>query len=459
MITEIILPMMGETMNEGTIVEWMKGEGDAVQKGDVLFSIESDKATLEVESTASGYIRKIFVPAAKVVPVLSVVAIITKSADEDISSYTPKGVAIESTKAEAPAKDETATAVESSGIDSTDRLFSSRLFSSPRARKLAREEGISLYEVSGSGPEGRVVERDVQAYLASAPKVTPLARSFAEQEGVALRKVTGTGHGGKIVRSDVHAHLNRSEACRAKVCSTMTSIMTESTRPMSGVRAVIARRMFEGHSTTAPVTLTMEADATSFVNLRERIKADTAEALGFNIGYNDLLIKLVTFALERFPYMNARLDEAAGLIRNLSEVNMALAVETDRGLLVPVVKDVASKSLVEVATELREVIEKARSGKAMPDELKGSTFTITNLGAYDVDAFTPIINMPETAILGVGRIKEQPVVFNGGICARKMMWLSLTFDHRLVDGAPAASFLKYVKDLIEDPFLWLAAYL
>ena len=453
MIAEVILPVMGETMNEGTIVEWCKKEGDAVNRGDVLFTIESDKATLEVEATASGYLRKIFVPAAKAVPVLTVVALITKTADEDISSYAPKGAAVTAAKnpeKEAASKSE---APESTAQSTAAAEGEQRVFSSPRARKLAREEGLSLEGISGSGPAGRIVEKDVKAHLESAPKVTPLARSLAEQQGVALREVAGSGPGGKICRADINAYIEASRKVRPSIAPSGE----ESTRPMSGVRAIISRRMYEGHNQTAPVTLTMEADATEFVSLRERVKKDTAGNLGFAIGYNDLLMKLAAIALKKFPYMNARLDEAAGLIRSMSDVHIALAVETERGLLVPVVRNVDCKGLVQVAVELRDVIEGARTGKASPDELSGSTFTITNLGMYEVDAFTPIINMPEAAILGVGRIKEQPAVVAGQLCVRKKLWLSLTFDHRLVDGAPAAAFLQYMKNLIEDPYLWLAA--
>jgi pyruvate dehydrogenase E2 component (dihydrolipoamide acetyltransferase) len=226
---------------------------------------------------------------------------------------------------------------------------------------------------------------------------------------------------------------------------------------MSSVRAVIARRMFAGANETAPVTLTMEVDATEFVALREQLKAHYANQLGFNIGYNDLLVKLVAHALRKFPYVNAQLDQEAGVIRQLNEVHVALAVDTERGLLVPVIRDADHKRLVEVATELRGVIARARDGKALPDELSGSTFTITNLGMFDVDAFTPIINLPEAAILGVGRIKDRPAVVNGELVVCKQMWLSLTFDHRLVDGTPAARFLQYIKNLIETPSLWLAA--
>jgi pyruvate dehydrogenase E2 component (dihydrolipoamide acetyltransferase) len=212
--------------------------------------------------------------------------------------------------------------------------------------------------------------------------------------------------------------------------------------------------MHAGHSETAPVTLTMEVDASALVQVRERLKTALADELGFNLGYNDLLIKVAARALREFPYMNARLD--GDMIQRLDKVHVALAVDTERGLLVPVVRDADRKGMAEVAAELREVVERARAGTALPDELSGSTFTITNLGMFEIDAFTPIINLPEAAILGVGRIKERPAVVDSEIVARKMMWLSLTFDHRLVDGAPAARFLQRVKQLIEEPYLLLA---
>ena len=235
------------------------------------------------------------------------------------------------------------------------------------------------------------------------------------------------------------------------------TLKPETLKPLSGVRAVVARRMFESHQATAPVTLTTEADATAFVEVRERLKEGLADELGFNLGYNDLLIKLVAHALREFPYVNARLegDHQTGAIRQLSEINVALAVDTERGLLVPLVRGADRKGLVEIARAVRDLIERVQAGTALPDELSGSTFTITNLGMYEIDAFTPIINLPETAILGVGRIKPRPAVVDGEVCVRQMVWLSLTFDHRLVDGAPAARFLQRIKQLIEEPYLLL----
>jgi pyruvate dehydrogenase E2 component (dihydrolipoamide acetyltransferase) len=444
-IKEVILPKLGQTMEFGTIVEWLKQEGDPVQRGEVLFIVESDKATLEVESPAKGYLRKILTPAGEERPVLTPVALITKTLDEDISGYEAEALAAPVEKAAAA---ETTMTVETAvSVTAVAEPTAGRIFSSPRARKLAREKGVDLALVAGSGPNGRIVENDVVAYLASVPKVTPVAQRVAEQLGVDLRAVTGTGPGGRVTKTDV-------EEAAAPVAPVSAVDV-----PMSGVRAVIARRMHAGHDETAPVTLTMEADATEFVALRERLKAEMADELGFDIGYNDLLIKIVARALHELPYMNVQLDAEAGVIRRSGGVHVALAVDTERGLLVPVVRDAHRKGMIEIAQELRQVIERARTGKALPDELSGSTFTITNLGMFEIDAFTPIINLPEAAILGVGRIKDRPAVVDGAIVARKMMWLSLTFDHRLVDGAPAGRFLQYVKNLIEDPLHWLVVCL
>jgi pyruvate dehydrogenase E2 component (dihydrolipoamide acetyltransferase) len=408
MVTEVILPKLGQTMEEGTIVEWAKQEGEPVQRGEVLFMVETDKATLEVEAPARGFLRKILVPVGETVPVLTVVALITKTADEDISAYEFRVPGFEFQVDEA---------VEPETLELETLKPETRIFASPRARRLAREKGVDLAQVTGSAPDGRIVERDVVAYLETLALTPPSAPTPPAPP----------------------APVEAVEAI-AEV-------------PMSGVRAVIAQRMHESHQTTAPVTLTTEADATAFVELRERLKEALASELGFNVGYNDLFIKLVAHALRELSYMNARLEGET--ICQLREIHIALAVDTDRGLLVPVIRHADRKGVAKIAREVRELVERARTGKALPDELSGSTFTITNLGMHEIDAFTPIINLPETAILGVGRIKARPAVVEGELCVRQTMWLSLTFDHRLVDGGPAARFLQRIKQLVENPYLLL----
>lgn len=455
MAYEVILPKLGQTVEESRIVEWLKQEGDAVDRGDVLFTVETDKAVLDVEASRKGYLRKILAPEGTMLPVLSVVGLITRTADEPLdedeaspeagSPAQPQPAAAE--QAEAPAE-----ATAPSAAAGTD---GERLFASPRARKAAREHGIAIDNVVGTGPNGRIIERDVMAYVTAQPKATPVAQHVAANLGVDLSTLSGTGPRGRITKRDVLA-AGVPETVGAPEpdggVPSEAGVLTEV--PVKGVRAVIMQRMHESHTTTAPVTLTMEVDATDFVALRERLKVSLADKLGFNLSYNDLLIKLAAKALRDFPYINARL--VGDVIQHLDAVHVGLAIDTDRGLLVPHVSDADRKGLVEIAKDVRAMVERTRTGRSLPDELSGGTFTITNLGMYEVDGFTPIINFPETAILGVGRIKAMPAVHNGEIAVRQMMWLSLTFDHRLVDGAPAARFMQAIKQLIEEPYLLLA---
>jgi pyruvate dehydrogenase E2 component (dihydrolipoamide acetyltransferase) len=448
MITEVILPKLGQTMEEGAIVEWLKEEGDPVQRGEVLFTVESDKAVLEVEATTRGFLRKILVPAGQPVPVLSIVALITRQADEDISSF--EGAAVAGTAAE-PVPGEPDFEIiggETHDAEPADSRDRARIFASPRARKTARERDIDLALLTGTGPRGRIVEQDVLDYAAARPKATPVARRTADALGVDLASVTGTGVAGRITKSDV-------TAMAPAAPSPVAEVPAAETTPMTGLRRIIAERMSASHSTAARVTLVTEADATLLVNAREQLKASVAEDWGFAPGYNDLLGIIVARALKEFPFINARLSEDGQSIEQLPYVNLGMAVDTERGLLVPVIRDADKAGLRAFGTEFRTLTERARLGKSLPDDLSGGTFTITNLGMYDIDAFTPIINPPEAAILGVGRIQARPVVRDDEIVVRQTWTLSLAFDHRLVDGAPAARFLQRIKNLVENPFLLL----
>ncbi len=469
MAYEIILPKLGQTVEESRIVEWLKHEGDAVERGEVLFTVETDKAVLDVEATRKGYLRKIVGPEGEVLPVLSVVGYITKTPDEplEVGEGAPGAAQPEAAEAEAAEATAVGADVTAAGEAPAAPVREGRLFASPRARKFADEHGVAIEAVPGTGPGGRIIERDVAAYMAALPQATPVARHMAESMGVDLAGVTGTGPRGKVTKADVVAAAAPAApppaaAPAAAVAPAAAPAPTPAPataavpadQPLTGIRAIIAQRMHESHSTTAPVTLTMEVDATEFVAVRERLKASLADTLGFNLSYNDLLIKLAARALREFPYMNARLD--GNVIRYLAEVHIGLAIDTERGLLVPHVSNADRKGLIEIARDVRAMVERARTGRSLPDELVGGTFTITNLGMYDIDGFTPIINYPEVGILGVGRIKPVPAVWNGEITVRQKLWLSLTHDHRLVDGAPAARFLQFIKRMIEEPFLLLA---
>jgi pyruvate dehydrogenase E2 component (dihydrolipoamide acetyltransferase) len=278
---------------------------------------------------------------------------------------------------------------------------------------------------------------------------------MAAESGVDLRALSGTGPGGRIVKDDIA----RTVQAQSSIIPPQSSIRNPQSEileriPLKGVRAIIAERMATSVHTTARVTLVTEADATDFVAARARIKNKVEEDWGFAPGYNDLLARIVANALRRFPYMNARL--APDAIEILGHVHMGMAVDTERGLLVPVIRDADQKSLRQFGSEFRLLVERARNNRSLPDDLTGGTFTITNLGMYEVDAFTPVINLPEAAILGVGRIAPKVVAYHDEPAIRQMWTLSLVFDHRLTDGAPAARFLQYIKQLIEEPYLLLA---
>jgi pyruvate dehydrogenase E2 component (dihydrolipoamide acetyltransferase) len=443
---EVILPKLGQTMEEGIIVEWLKAEGDPVQRGDVLFTTESDKATLEVEAPGRGFLRKILVPAGESVPVLAVVGLITRTADEDISLY--------ETLAPEPAA---GAPVAGSGVAEVPQAVAQkqpvltekgRLFASPRARRLAREKDVDLTFVTGTGPNGRIAEKDVVAFLESRPKATPVAARAADALGVDIATVSGTGVSGRITKADVEAVLPVGSP--PPVAEPIVGSV-----PLAGIRGIIADRMATSVHTTARVTLVTEVDATAFVEAREQLKADVTQDWGFAPGYNDLLGIIIARALREFPYMNARLNAEGTAIERLSAVNLGMAVDTERGLLVPVIRNADQKGLRDFGIEFRALMERARAGRARPDDLSGGTFTITNMGMFEIDAFTPIINLPEAAILGVGRIQPKPVAHNGDVVVRNMCALSLVFDHRLVDGAPAARFLQRIKQLVENPFLLL----
>ena len=469
MSTEVLVPPLGQTIDTLTLVSWYKSEGDTVQHGEPLYAVETDKATLDVEAPATGVLRRVTANPGDVVKVLSAIAVI-----ED--------------------KDEAKVNVEedlASALTST----SSRLFVSPRARRLAEAEGIALAAVKATGPQGAIVERDVRAYLQEtgdrnqetgvsgqeaatnevrsvSGNITPVARRIAEKAGLDWRQIPGTGPRSQITREDVEAALERrSERQRMETDKRMdvaastvpssfqlrASTPAPQAVPISGIRALIAERMVAGHNQTAPVTLTAEVDATALVELRRQLAAD-----GVAVSYNDLFLTILGKALAEHPRLNASLDgeatpgTAGRTVKLWSQIDIGLAVDTERGLLAPVVRAVNRKGLAQLAAETTALAERARGGKCTPDELTGSTFTLTNLGMYGIDAFTPIINLPECAIMGVGRIKTQPVWAGDHVEPREMVWLSLTFDHRLVDGGPAARFLKRVAQLVEKPHLLMS---
>ena len=448
MAQEIVLPQWGMEMQDATIVKWLKQEGDSVQEGEPLVELETAKIDTEMESTASGVLAHILVPEGATVPIRTVLAIVAAPGEQ---VPRPHGAAPSVTAGPATAL---ATPSPVAGAPSRPAGQAAPQVV-PAARRLAQERGLDLSHVQGTGPGGRILVEDVQraieARTAAPPapaevsvQVTPVARRLAQQHGIDLGQVRGSGPRGRILIEDVE----RVIAARAQPTTQAAPVV-----PIRGIRQTIATRMLQSLHTMAQVTLTTEVDVTDAMKLRDGLARQWKDG---GLSPLHLVIKATAHALKEHPRMNAIQKEHE--VELVQEINIGLAVSLQEGLIVPTIRRADEKHLAELAIESHDLANKAREGRASYDEVTGATFTITNLGSYGIDAFTPIINSPQIGILGVGRVVEKPVVYQGEITKRSMMFLSLTFDHRVIDGAPAAEFLRTVKDHLEDPW-WMVASL
>jgi pyruvate dehydrogenase E2 component (dihydrolipoamide acetyltransferase) len=482
MAIDILVPPLSQTMDTLVFVAWSKKVGDPVTKGETLYQVETDKATLEVESPATGILQEVLAEPGAEVPVRSKIGVIIAPGEVRVSSVLPDGP---QTKSGALSDDslkpveiphpESGLPVSSNfsrpnysgpGADRLPPERLSRIFASPRARNLAKIKGISIEDIKGSGPQGLIIERDISAVRVEktgATRVTPLAKKLAETSGVNLNLLTQAHPGSVIRRSDIEAamvkpaeeHVQVPAASQQPVRPVAPPALPGKGRPvaLTSLRKTIARRMLESHQTTAAVTLTREVDVTGLVSLRTSILKELAES-DPRPTYTDFLVLILCKTLLRHPNLNATFNGES--LEEYESVHMAIAVDTDRGLLVPVIHSANQKGLLELAGERLRLAHRAQEGTLTPDELSGGTFTITNLGTLGVDGFTPILFAPQVGILGLGRIRSIPAVFEGQVSIRSMMMLSLTFDHRVVDGAPAARFLQEVTRLVENPqLLWL----
>lgn len=431
MAVEIVLPQWGMEMQDGTVIGWLKQEGDAIREGEPLVEIETEKIETELESIASGIVAHILVPEGTTVPIRTVLAIVAEPGEE-----VPRPTA-----AAAPAKMSAAAPAAAVNQVSVQVV--------PAARRLAKQHRVDLAQVEGTGPNGRILLADVEGAIRSPgtppPKrvqaqVTPAARRLAGRHDVDLEQVQGSGPRGRILIEDVERAIASKAAPNAQ------------TIPITGMRRTIATRMLNSLQTMAQLTLTTEADVTEAMRIREGLARQWPDA---GLSPLHLVVSATARALTAHPRMNALQRE--GSIELIDEIHMGVAVALPEGLIVPTIRRADTKSLADIATEVRDLANQVRAGQAAYDAVTGGTFTITNLGAYDIDAFTPIINPPQVGILGMGRVVEKPVVYEGEIAVRSMMFLSLTFDHRVIDGAPAAAFLKDVKSNLEDPW-WMAAF-
>jgi len=433
-------------MEEGTIIQWFKNEGDTITAGEPLLEVLTDKVNMEVEAPESGVLRKILAQPDDIVPVQDPIAIIA-GADESIDHLLSDAAGtVPAEPAPAPAMAEqapasatvTAAPPQTPAAQGAVPLAGERLFVSPAARRVARERGIEVGSLAGrgTGPNGRIVEKDVLDYAASV-RTTPLAEKVAADKGVGIGAITGSGVGGRITREDVES------AEAAPVASIGATI------PFAGMRRIVAQNVEASAHAAVHVTLVTEVDMTECVRLRERILAQVEKDSGVRISYTDIITQGAAKAVLQKPIVNASLHGDKIVIPD--SVNVGIATSIEGGLMVPVVKNAQSKSLTAISKEIKALAERARSGKATADDLSGGTFTITNLGIYGIDSFTPIITPGQSAILAVCRIVEKPVIVDGGIKIRSMMNLCLSFDHRVMDGAPAAEYLAVLRGLLESP--------
>lgn len=457
MPAEVTMPQMGLTMEYGTIVNWLIREGDEVTNGQEVCEVETDKATLAVESHSAGKVARILASVGQVVPVGAPICVLLAPGEILLPNWLPSNAI--------PAGE--AGAVPQPSVDSLTPSISTAVpehASGPaqaswKARTLARELGMDLARISGTGISGRVTAADVlNSQTASAIsaggveiKASPIAMNLAKALGIELAQVPGTGLNSRVERDDVlQFAASVISGARQKIDKRGEPITPSRIIPLEGVRGIVSRRMAESVHTTARVTLIREVNASALVDVRARLKAQNIQ-----VAYNDLLIAMCAAALREHPEANARLTVAG--IEQLQEIHIGLAIDTDRGLIVPVIHNIDRLSLSEIATETLRLIDGARSGRISPDDLTGGTFTLTSLGIYGVDAFTPVINLPECCILGVGRIVRKPVAdeHTDAVVVQPRITLSLVFDHRVIDGAPAARFFNRVVELVEEPMLLL----
>jgi pyruvate dehydrogenase complex dihydrolipoamide acetyltransferase long form len=413
MPVELTIPKLGMTMKEATIARWIKGDGDPVKAGEVVLVIETEKITYEVEAPAEGFLQ-ILEPAGAVLPVGARVGVLL--AERTAASAAPPAPEAEPSQ---PVPPVSSPAHGGSGVVPPAPAASGRPKASPLARRIARDRGVDLARVSGTGPGGRIVQEDVLRYIERGPLPTPA------EAGSALGAMAG-----KSVRA-MH--------------------------PVSGMRRQIFKHMHLSLQETAQITLTSEVDATELQRLRRSL-IRRHEKDDVRISYNAILVRVVAQVLTEQPWVNASVD--GDRVIHWADVHVGVAMELDEGLIVPVVRNADRRTVLDIERTLQELFQRARGRKLLPDDIQGGTFTISNLGHLGIDAFTPILNRPESGILGVGRMTERPVAVRRDgrpeVEIRQRMVLSLTVDHRVVDGAPGARFLRRIAEFIEDPYLMIS---
>jgi len=403
------MPKFGETMTEGTIFKWLKAKGEEVKEGENLFEIETDKATLEVESPADGILVKVLIDEGESAPIGDVVALIAAEGEE-----------IEDINNEKSEESETIVEAKEEVKSNEDKDIE---------KAIVKEEKITNDNDNNS--DTIKIENKVKA--------SPAARNLAREKEIKLNEVKSTTSKDAITRRDVCKYLDNIDTSQKE-----EGLFVEK-KSLNRIRKLTAQNMAESYRDAPHVTLTTEVNMKKIVNLKNTLRNNTDT----HITFTDIIVKITAHAIADNPSINARFKEES--IEMIENINIGIAVDTEKGLLVPVIENVHKMGLKKLSKAGEDLVTRAREGKLKKDELEDGTFTVTNLGSFNINIFTPIINTGEAAILGIGEIKEKPVVINGEIKIRPMMWLSLSFDHRIVDGAPAGRFLQDIKNLLEKP--------
>jgi pyruvate dehydrogenase E2 component (dihydrolipoamide acetyltransferase) len=393
MVTEVIMPKMGQTMEKGKVIKWLKKEGEEIQKGEPLLEIETDKTTIEVESRGTGILRKILAQEGEEVPIATIIGFITKEGEVIPEEAQRKIVSLTEKPSEKIVKESIQTPRE---LEAAEKVKAS-----PLAKKLAEEMGVDITQVVGTGPGGRITREDVLAFTAKKPSVV------VEEE-------------------------DQFEVV-----------------PMTSMRRAIAAKMTQSKTSVPHFYVSTEVDMTEAVKMRENLLPTYEAEAGARLSFTHILIRAVSIALKGYPQLNSTFENET--IRQWKNINIGVAVSLEDGLIVPVLRKANELGLKEIAVKTTELIAKARNKKLREEEFSGGTFTISNMGAFNVESFFAIINIPETAILATGSINDKVVIFNGEIVKRKMMNITLSADHRVVDGAYAAKFLQKIRNLLETP--------
>jgi pyruvate dehydrogenase E2 component (dihydrolipoamide acetyltransferase) len=448
-MADVTMPRLSDTMEEGTIASWLKKPGEKVDRGEVIAQIETDKATMDLTAFEAGTLQEILAPEGSTVAIGQPVARIgngkaapapaekAPAPAEKAAAPTAEKAAQQANRAAAsgpPAREATAavtpraTAFDNDAVEAPDTSKSpteesargdGKTRASPMARHLAAEHGLDLGSISGSGPQGRVIRADIEAAVSAKPGESTQQTADGTSEG----------HPAGVPKADDDERIT-----------------------LSQMRRTIARRMAESTRTVPHFFLTLTVDAAELVKLRKQITESTADE-GFKISFNDMVVKAAALAIRKVPDINVSFAEDS-LIRH-QRINIGVAVATERGLIVPVVRDVDQKSLGQISREARDLAERANSGKLQPADYSGGTFTISNLGMFGIEQFNAVINPPEAAILAVGAITREPAEHDGQIVLRERMKLTLSVDHRALDGAMGARYLQALKQVLEKPMLLL----